>query len=139
MRENHTSVSRVEDLHKQRVVQLGVLLQGKTGGTTCVIEKIVDRNFPAELKVKPLIICLNRTTNFFASLSHPELDETVAQVHHHKKCIIPAMVQKQQQAIKRDIGGFNECVIHGSQSQQQEDFFLAVESPDGAYYSIVNK
>jgi hypothetical protein len=127
---NHTSISRVEDLHKQRVVQLGAVLQAKTGSTTCVIEKIIDRNFPIELKEQPLIICLNRSTNFFVSLSHPELNETVAQVHQHKKCIIPAMLQKQQQAIQRDIGGFDDSVIHGSQSQPQLDLNIQ-DSLDG--------
>ena len=120
---NHTSISRVEDLHKQRVVQLGAVLQAKTGSTTCVIEKIIDRNFPIELKEQPLIICLNRSTNFFVSLSHPELNETVAQVH-------PAMLQKQQQAIQRDIGGFDDSVIHGSQSQPQLDLNIQ-DSLDG--------
>ena len=127
-----TSISRVEDyLHKQRVLQIGAVLQAKTGGTTCIIEKITDRNFPAELKLQPMIICLNRsTTNFFVSLSHPELDEIVTQVHQHKKCIIPAMLQKQQQAIQRDIGGFDDSVIHGSQSQPLSDLVLQ-ESPYG--------
>jgi len=78
-----------------------------------------------------MIICINRsTTNFFVSLSHPELDEIVAQVHQHKKCIIPAMLQKQQQAIQRDIGGFDDSVIHGSQSQPLSDLVLQ-ESPYG--------
>ena len=106
--------------------------EAKTGGTTCIIEKITDRNFPAELKLQPMIICLNRsTTNFFVSLSHPKSDEIVAQVHQHKKkCIIPAMLQKQQQAIQRDIGGFDDSVIHGSQSQPLSDLVLQ-ESPYG--------
>ena len=98
---NHTSISRVEDLTQaESSSDRCCTASQKTGGTTCIIEKITDRNFPAELNLQPMIICINRsTTNFFVSLSHPELDEIVAQVHQHKKCIIPAMLQKQQQAI----------------------------------------
>ena len=77
----------------------------------------MDRNFPEELKVKPKIFCMNPQTHFFVALSHPDLDETVAQVHHHKLCVIPAMIEKQNQAIDRDIGGLKSCVMHDSQSQ----------------------
>ena len=86
-----------------------------------MIEKIVDRNFPDALKLKPWILCLNPATNFYIALSHLNLNETVAQVHHHKLCVIPAMIERQGQAILRDIGGLQSCVMHGSQSQQADE------------------
>ena len=78
-----------------------------------MIEKIVDRNFPDALKLKPWILCLNPATNFYIALFHLDLNETVAQVHHHKLCVIPAMIERQGQAILRDIGGLQSCVTQG--------------------------
>ena len=54
---------------------------------------------------------MNPKTYFYIALSHPDLDETVAQIYHHKLCVIPAMIERQNRAILRDIGGLKSCQV----------------------------
>ena len=109
LRLNNVSLSTTESSGKQRCLHIGTIQQPATGNLTCFYARIVDSKFPEvfrsdqSLEHKPVIFCVNKTAHVYVVLCHPKVSDTTVFEYIGKYIINPAIFERQDELIARDI------------------------------------
>lgn len=96
----HIGVSTTEPAQKRHVITYSVTVGG-TGDVPCIVAKIVNKEFPAEMKEKPRIYDVGG--NMFVMLIHGDTDDKIVTSAQYRSCIIPRCQEARKAALLRDL------------------------------------
>ena len=142
LRRNNVSLSTSGEPNQQRCAHIGTCQQPSRGGLTCFYLRIQDSNFPEVFRHddptvhKPIVMRLNPKTCCYLVLCNPLVTDTVISEYIGKLIICPAMFDKQDETIRREIEGANHGddtgMVYGSQSQPEPPSAIA----DGINFAL---